>query len=454
VKDRKYRVLVVDDDPLMQSVLEMKLTAWGYLVVVASDAYEAFELLHRENLALVLSDVVMPELSGLELLRELKRTDVDRPVILMTAHGTVGMAVEAMQEGAENFLTKPLDYAELRRSMDRAIESRQVLRHSRRPNRTVGRRQGMGGFQGASPEMQRVYEMIESLALSDSPVLITGESGTGKELAARMIHERSLRSKGPFIAKNSAAIPRELVESEMFGHVRGAFTGAGQDRKGCFELADRGTLFLDEIAEMPMELQPKLLRILDEARFQPVGGNREMVVDVRILSATNIPPRSAVRDKLLREDLYYRLNVVTLHLPPLRQREGDIALLAHYFLDHFGQKFGASVREIHPETLAILEAYKWPGNVRELKNVIERATILSSSDRIMPSDIPAYVRHPDQESFDFEGLPQGMTIAEAERLLVIQTLRETGNNRSETARRLGVTERTIRNKIRTYGLTL
>jgi transcriptional regulator with PAS, ATPase and Fis domain len=302
--------------------------------------------------------------------------------------------------------------------------------------------------------MLRVYEMIESLALSESPVLITGESGTGKELAARMIHEQSPRSKGPFIAKNSAAIPRELLESEMFGHVKGAFSGAGQDRIGCFQLAHNGTLFLDEIAEMPMELQPKLLRVLDEARFQPVGGNREIAVDVRILSATNIPPRSAVRDKLLREDLYYRLNVVTLHLPPLRQREGDIALLAHYFLNHFSQKHGTSLQETHPETLAILEAYSWPGNVRELKNVVERATIFSGSDRLMPSDIPTHVRHPDQESFDFSGLPAGLTIAEAERFLVIQTLQETGNNRSETARRLGVTERAIRNKIRSYGLTL
>jgi DNA-binding NtrC family response regulator len=451
VADSSATILVVDDDATMRDVLEMRLQKWGYRVLLAADAHAATELLEAEDPDLVLSDVVMPELSGLDLLRALKRSDPDRPVILLTAHGTVEMAVEAMKSGALDFLTKPLNYGSLRSVLDQASHDRSLLR-SRENSPPAEKGQGFGRFVGASPQMTEVYELIDSLAGSDAPVLITGESGTGKELAARTIHELSDRKSGTFVAVNAAAIPRELVESEIFGHERGSFTGASQDRIGCFELADGGTLFFDEISEMPIELQPKLLRVLDEARFRRVGGKKEIVADVRMLSATNIAPQLAVKDNRLREDLYYRLNVFTLHLPPLREREGDIALLIQHFLDRFREKHDARARAMRDDAVELMEAYSWPGNVRELRNVMERATILAEGEWIEVSHLPAYVRKPSAEPMDDVSIPSGLSAAEVEKRLILQTLDETGNNKAETARRLGLNVKTIRNKLRSYGL--
>jgi DNA-binding NtrC family response regulator len=444
-------ILVVDDDATMRDVLEMRLQTWGYRVLLAGDAHEASALLEKEDPDLVLSDVVMPELSGLDLLRTLKRSDPDRPVILLTAHGTVEMAVEAMKAGALDFLTKPLNYGNLRTVLDQASHDRDLLR-SQGSAPAESSEVAFGRFVGSSSPMVEIYELIDSLAGSDAPVLITGESGTGKELAARTIHELSERSQGPFVAMNAAAIPRELVESEIFGHEKGSFTGASQDRIGCFELADGGTLFLDEISEMPIELQPKLLRVLDEARFRRVGGRKEIVADVRMLSATNIPPQTAVRENRLREDLYYRLNVFTLHLPPLREREDDIPHLVQHFLDKFREKHQARARAIREEALELLRAYSWPGNVRELRNVMERATILADGEWIEVSHLPAYIRTPSAEPMDDSPIPSGMSAAEVEKRLILQTLDETGNNKAETARRLGLNVKTIRNKLRSYGL--
>jgi len=415
-------------------------------------------MLRTSDPDLVLSDVVMPELSGLDLLRELKKSDPTRPVILLTAHGTVEMAVEAMKEGAIDFLTKPLNYANLRAVLDEARRDRDLLRQTRQESaespKTPRDRARTHGFIGSSSSMREIYRMIESLSGSDASVLITGESGTGKELAAQTIHEASQRREGPFVALNAAAIPRELVESEIFGHERGAFTGASQERMGCFELADGGTLFLDEIAEMPIELQPKLLRVLDEARFRRVGGRKEITVDTRVLSATNIPPRTAVRDGRLREDLYYRLNVFTLHLPPLREREGDIPLLAQHFLEASRTKHGSRAQALREEALELLEEYSWPGNVRELRNVMERAAILAEGEWIEAHHLPAYVRNPreDQEETGTSELqvPSGLSAADVEKQLILQTLDETGNNKAETARRLGLNVKTIRNKLRAW----
>jgi DNA-binding NtrC family response regulator len=300
--------------------------------------------------------------------------------------------------------------------------------------------------------MAEVYALIESLAHSDAPVLITGESGTGKELAARTIHDLSNRKGDPFVAMNAAAIPRELVESEIFGHEKGSFTGATQDRVGCFELADGGTLFLDEISEMPIELQPKLLRVLDEARFRRVGGKKEIVADVRMLSATNVPPQVAVRDNRLREDLYYRLNVFTLHLPSLRERTGDIPHLVQFFLELFRKKHRSRAEAMREDTLELMEAYGWPGNVRELRNVMERATILAQGEWIEVTHLPAYVRNPSAEPMTDAPIPSGLNAAEVEKRLILQTLDETGNNKAETARRLGLNVKTIRNNLRAYGI--
>lgn len=450
---RGARVLVVDDDATMREVLELRLQKWGYRVLLAADAREATERIREERPDLVLSDVVMPDVSGLDLLRELRSSDPDRPVILLTAHGTVEMAVEAMKAGAVDFLTKPLNYTSLRAVLDHALRDREILVRTRAAASADGETaEGFGRFVGASPSMKEVYELIRSLAGSDAPVLITGESGTGKELAARTIHEASRRCEEPFVALNAAAIPRELVESEIFGHERGAFTGATQDRAGCFELADGGTLFLDEISEMPIELQPKLLRVLDEARFRRVGGKREIVTDVRLLSATNVDPTAAVRDQKLREDLFYRLNVFTLRLPPLRERDGDIARIARHYLDRFREKHGAPARAIRDEALELLEGYAWPGNVRELRNVMERATVLASGEWIEASHLPPYVRSPREEGVEDLQIPTGLSAAEVEKRLILQTLDETGNNKAETARRLGLNVKTIRNKLRSYGL--
>jgi DNA-binding NtrC family response regulator len=445
-------VLVVDDDPTMRDVLEMRLQEWGFQVLLAADAREASQLVREENPDLVLSDVVIPEMSGLELLREMKLNDPDRPVLLLTAHATVEMAVEAIKGGALDFLTKPLSYPKLRVVLEQALRDRELLDRSRNVVTKLQKNKGFGPFVGTSPQMAEVYALIRDLAANDASVLITGESGTGKELAAQTIHDRSARSEKSFVAVNAAAIPRELVESELFGHERGAFTGASQDRMGCFELADGGTLLLDEIGEMPMELQPKLLRLLDEARFRRVGGKREITVNVRTISATNQDPREAVQEGTLREDLYYRLNVVTLRLPPLRHRTGDIGLMAQYYLDVFRRKHQSEARALREETLDALERYRWPGNVRELKNVMERAVILARGEWTEPSHLPPYIRDPAEKDTKRLSFPSGLTAAVVEKHLILQTLDETDNNKAEAARRLDLNVKTIRNKLKAYGI--
>jgi DNA-binding NtrC family response regulator len=446
------KVLVVDDEATMRDILEMRLKEWGFDVLVASDASEAKEMARGEHPDLVLSDVVMPGMSGVDLLRELKGTDPSRPVILLTAHGTVEMAVEAIKAGARDFLTKPLSYPNLRAVLKEVREERRHLDRSHELAQDPHGGGGLGPFLGTSPQMREVYALIRDLAASDAAVLITGESGTGKELTARTIHELSPRREGPFVALNAAAIPRELVESEIFGHEKGAFTGASRDRAGCFELADRGTLLLDEIAEMPMELQPKLLRVLDEARFRRVGGKREISVDVRTISATNRDPREAVKEGQLREDLYYRLNVLTIQLPALREREGDIPLLAQSFLEEFRRKHRTETRAIREEALELLGKYRWPGNVREIRNVMERAVILARNGWIEPSHLPPYVRDPSGAEEDDIPVPSGITVAEMERRMILKTLDETGNNKAEAARRLNLNVKTIRNKLKSYGI--
>jgi two-component system response regulator HydG len=460
------RILVVDDDPTFRDVLDMRLQTWGYRVRVAHDAREAEDLARDWRPDLVLTDVVMPDASGLELLGRLRNDNAARPVILLTAHATVEMAVEAMKCGAVDFLTKPLDYQNLQ-SLVRDTLSRREPAMVKGPapgasNATSAARQsgtsngatedGLGAFLGRSPAMRSVYSLLRSIAASDASVLITGESGTGKELAASTIHELSRRRQGPFIPVNTAAIPRELMESEIFGHEKGAFTGAASARAGCFELADGGTLFLDEIGEMPRELQPKLLRVLDQARIRRLGGSREFIFDVRTLAATNRDPRGAVVEGLLREDLYFRLNVLHVHLPPLREREGDVSFLARRFADDIARKHDFGPGEIKEEAVQILTRYRWPGNVRELRNIVERAVVLAAGEPITPMHLPTYLRTPDELRSRSYSFPPEATVADAERELILKTLMETGNNKTETARRLGLTARTIHSKLKAYRL--
>ena len=449
--NRKTKIMVVDDEEAMREVLEMRLQGWGFDVRSACDGLEAQDLALSYDPDIIISDVVMPELSGLDLLRSLKADRADRPVVLVTAQGSIDLAVEAMKQGAQDFVTKPLDYGKLRAILQVAENDLELRRKSQRLLSQLDQG-GFGNFVGSSKAMREVYSLIQSLSSTDASVIITGESGTGKELAARTIHQMSSRSTGPFIAVNAAAIPENLMESEILGHEKGAFTGAIGLRAGCFELANRGTLFLDEIAEMPLALQPKLLRVIEDRRVRRVGGSHEFSVDVRAIAATNKHPWAAVEGGRLREDLYYRLNVFTIALPQLRERKGDIALLAHYFMREFNRKHDTRVEGLREEAVELLKAYPWPGNVRELKNVMERAVILARGKWIESSHLPAYVVTPHAGSGAKIVLPIGVTAAEAEKELILKTLENTGQNKAEAARQLGIDVKTIRNKLKFYGL--
>ncbi len=435
----------------MRMVLEMRLQGWGYDVLTAGEGEEAQQLAEAHSPDLVLTDVVMPGLSGLELLHALQQGDPGRPVILMTAQGTIDMAVEAMKQGALDFLTKPLDYVKLKSVLDAAQKDIALRRQSRRLVSQLEKSQTFGPFVGNSRRMREVYQVLESLAGSDAAAIISGESGTGKELAARAIHERSARARGPFIAINAAAIPETLMESEIFGHEKGAFTGAVGLRQGCFELANHGTLFLDEIAEMPLTLQPKLLRVLEDGRVRRLGGSHEIALDVRLIAATNRDPQDAVHKGALREDLFYRLNVFHVVLPPLRDRKEDLPSLVQHFIVELNARHHTDVVAVRPEALERLKSYHWPGNVRELRNVLERAVILAKGEWIEISHLPPYLRDGDGGSRN-RLILEASTAADAERELILKTLQQTGNNKAEAARRLGLDVKTIRNKLKAYGI--
>ncbi len=449
---RRLSILVVDDESALREVLSLRIADWGYDVHTAADAAEAERLIQERRPDVVLSDVVLPDVTGLELLRRLKRHSPSLPVILITAHGTIDAAVEAMKEGARDFLTKPLDYGSLRALLDETAAELRRRGEIEALERLLEREPGIGGLVGRSKPMRELFRLIELLASSDAPAIVTGESGTGKELVVRAIHELSARRKGPFVAVNAAAIPEGLIESEIFGHEQGAFTGATRSRPGCFELANGGTLFLDEIAEMPMALQPKLLRILETGKARRLGGSKEITFDVRILAATNRPPAVAVREGYLREDLYYRLNVFELTLPPLRERTEDLPLLTQHFIREFNRKHGLEVEGLSEAAARLLEAHPWPGNVRELRNVMERAVIVAQAGWIEPSHLPPYLRARRGGGAPTIRIPVGTTFAEAERALILETLERVGGNKAEAARQLGLDVKTIRNKLKRYGL--
>jgi two-component system, NtrC family, response regulator HydG len=452
VTARKKKILVVDDDDGIRESLQVLLSTWGFEVLQAADAMKATELVERHDPDIVISDVVMPEVSGLELLRTLKAGNPHRPVLLFTAQGSIDMAVEAMKQGARDFLTKPVtDLPKLKALLDDAEEEIEMRRRSKR---LAARAEGEAnsGFIGSSKAMRDVFELISSVAGRDVSVMITGESGTGKELVARSIHQLSHRGGKPFIALNAAAIPETLMEAELFGHERGAFTGAVGMRQGVFEQANGGTLFLDEIAEMPLQLQPKLLRVLSDGRVRRLGGSHEFEFDVRVVAATNRDPLLAIDDGRLREDLYYRLNVVPITLPPLRDRKEDIPLLVQYFISEFNRKHHLNIEGLTEHGTHRLERYSWPGNVRELRNVIERTVVLAKGEWIDEADLPPYLRDPAAKSEKLVFAVGSTTVAEAERELIIKTLEKAGNNKAEAARQLGVDVKTIYNKLRQYNI--
>ncbi len=456
---------MVDDEAAVREVLAMRLGAWGYEVCTAEDGEEAVRMASSRRPRIVLSDVVLPDISGIDLLPGLRSSTSPPPeVVMMTAHGNIDVAVQAMQRGARDFLTKPLDYGRLRSVLDR-VEGDEPAEEATRVDRDASSAPGTPpaltaastGLTSRNPGMRELLALLEKLASSDASALITGESGAGKEVFARTIHRMSRRRSGPFVAVNAAALPEGLVESELFGHERGAFTGAAGVRRGCFELADGGTLFLDEIAEMPVSLQPKLLRVLEEGTLRRLGGGREIPFDVRVLAATNREPEEAVREGKLREDLFYRMNVFHLRIPPLRSRTEDIPLLAESFIAQANSRHRLSVEGIGSEAGEVLAEYPWPGNVRELRNVIERACILAGSGTLEPEHLPRHlwdggVRPVAEVSGDRVVLPVGITAAEAERQLILATLERAGNNKAEAARVLNLNVKTIRNKLKQYGL--
>jgi DNA-binding NtrC family response regulator len=453
VTARKRKILVVDDDPGIRASLGVLLQSWGFEALQAADATEAEKLVQRQEPDIVITDLVMPETSGLELLKKLKAGDPHRPVLLVTAQGSIDIAVEAMKQGARDFLTKPLtDLPKLKTLLDDAERELEMRRKAKRLAARVDEEGGPNDFIGNSKAIREVFQIIESVAQRDVSVMITGESGTGKEVVARTIHRMSRRESKPFVAINAAAIPESLIESELFGHERGAFTGAVATRQGVFEQANGGTLLIDEVAEMPMPLQPKLLRVLADGRVRRLGGTYEFEFDVRVLASTNRDPLKAIEDGKLREDLYYRLNVVPIALPALRGRTEDVPLLVQHFIGEFNTKHRLGLEGVTDDALSMLKAYSWPGNVRELRNIIERSVVLAKGEWIDEKDLPPYVRDPSLRPEKLVFSVGETTVADAERELILRTLEKAGNNKAEAARQLGVDVKTIYNKLKSYGI--
>jgi two-component system, NtrC family, response regulator HydG len=440
-------LLVADDDPGLRESLERTLTREGYRVVLASDGRAALERVQAGGVDLIVTDLRMPGLTGLELLRAAKAIMPDVDVILLTAFGTVEEAVKAMKDGAYDFLTKPFRREQLIKLVDKALERRDLIEQNKALKKQLEDIRAKGQMIGSSPAYRRMLSLVEQVADSSATILIQGESGAGKELVARAIHERSGRRAGPFVAVNCAALPETLLESELFGYEKGAFTGAASRKEGRFELANVGTLFLDEVADLSLVTQPKILRVLQEGEFERLGGTRTIQVDVRIVAATNQDLAEMVKDKRFREDLYYRLNVITVRVPPLRERHEDIRLLAQHYLRVYAAKNGRKLEGFSNEALERLESYRWPGNVRELENLIERTVLLARKDRIDAEDLPeeiAGVKRPPRDAvLELVGTP----LAEIEQRLLDETLRITGGNKTQAAKLLGIDVRTVARKL-------
>ncbi len=455
-------ILVVDDEPNYQIVLSELLRDEGYEVFTADSGTAGLPIVRDTDLDLVLTDMKMPGMDGIEFLREIKKFNKELPVILITAYAEVEKAVEAMHLGAFTYLAKPFSNEELLANVGKAVEHYGLIREIRRLRDEAIPRSGFGGMIGKNPSMLAVYQLIEKVAPTPSSVLITGESGTGKELVARAIHNLSPRREAPFISVNCAALSENLLESELFGHEKGAFTDAVAMRKGRFELADTGTLFLDEIGEMPQPLQAKLLRVLQERSFERVGGNTTLEVDVRILAATNKDLKDEVDKGNFREDLYYRLNVIHIHLPPLWERVDDIPELVSHFLQKNAARLGRERLDISPEALRLLVSLPWEGNVRELENTIERAAILCSGDRIEAEDVQPdsgatdngheWSSRLDLEQFIPENLSLSDVLSGIEERLVRRALEESDNVQTRAAEKLGITKSLLQYKMKKYNI--
>jgi len=452
------KILIVDDEKNYPMVISELLYEEGYSSVTASSGMEALDILNNEIIDLVLTDVKMPGISGIQLLEKIKEINPDIPVIIMTAHGSVEKAVEAMHKGAYTFILKPFENQALIAHIAKAISVYRIVQENNILREAITSRFSFDNIIGKSKPMQEIYETIKKVAPSNASVLIEGESGTGKELVAKSIHYNSLRKGNPMVAVNCAAFAETLLENELFGHEKGAFTGANTMKKGRFEISDKGTLFLDEIGELPISLQVKLLRVLQEKAIERVGGTDSIPVDFRLISATNKNLEDEVKKGKFREDLFYRLNVVKVKLPPLKDRSDDIPLLIRHFIDkytHGSQSIG-KVSGISPEAVRILCDYRWKGNVRELENVIERSVIFCNGDTITPADLPAQLRQNPPSILDLEGIPEGVGLAETlavvEKRMIQKAMKLSDNIQTKAADLLGIGKSGLNQKLKKFNL--
>ncbi|MGD8392945.1 MAG: sigma-54 dependent transcriptional regulator [Desulfobacterales bacterium] len=455
--NKQHTVLVVDDDSAHRTMLNTLINGWGYAVSEADDGSTAVDKIKETAFDLVLMDVRMVKVSGLEALEVIKSVNPAIPVIIMTAYSSVETAVEALKQGAHDYLTKPLDFDKLRLTIERAMEHNRLKEENRLLRQTLGQQFDSQNIIGKSPAMLKLLETVAQVAASEATVLISGESGTGKELIAGAIHYNSLRKEGPFVKINCAAITETLLESELFGHEKGAFTGADRRKDGRFSQAHGGTLLLDEVSEMSLMMQVKLLRVLQERELCRVGGEDTIQVDVRVIAATNKDLLKQIKDGAFREDLYYRLNVVELKVPPLSARREDIPLLAQYFLEKFATKNRKEIKGFTPSAMDNLIRYDWPGNVRELMNAIERGVVLARTNYLDVSDFPFIKEtmgsnNPDAHDSAMLAMQGDVPLEEVEKAAILKTLEAAGGNKSETARRLGITRKTLHKKLKAYGV--
>lgn len=459
----RHKILVVDDEESIREFFEIMLKREGYEVFTKSNGREGLEFLKGTPVDLVISDIQMPELSGMEMLAKIRETDPELPVVMITAFGSTETAVEAMKLGAYDYVQKPFKIDEVKIIVRQALERRSLRMENAQLKKELGTKYAFDNIVGGAPPMMRIYEMVKRVANTKSSALITGESGTGKELIARAIHYNGPLKDKPFVTVNCGAIPENLMESEMFGHKKGSFTGAIADKKGLFEVANGGTIFLDELGELPLTMQVKLLRVIQEGTFKRVGGTEDIHVEVRVISATNKVLDTEVKAGRFREDLYYRLNVIQIQCPPLRERKEDIAMLANHFLDKFSKALGTSVKKISNEAMDTLKRYHFPGNVRELENIIERTVALEPGTVILPESLPRHLaetQSPQTSNLDAhrididveKGIELEKLVAEFERTLLVKALEQTGGIKKRAAKILGISFRSMRYRVDKYSL--
>lgn len=459
--ETKPRILVVDDEASIREFLQIMLKREKIQVEVAQNGREALEKLAEQDFDLVISDLQMPEVNGLELLAKIKEKDPETLVIMITAFGSTETAVEAMKLGAYDYLTKPFKIDDVKLRIRKALEKRVLVQDNTRMRQELGERYSYANIVGGAPEMLKVFDLIKRVAPTNSNVLITGESGTGKELVAKAIHYQSTLADKPFISVNCGAISENLFESEMFGHKKGSFTGAIQDKKGFFEAANGGTLFLDEVGEIPLPQQATLLRAISDGTFHPVGSTESVTCNVRIVAATNRELEEDIKTKVFREDLYFRLNVIGIKVPALRQRREDISMLTEYFVEKFAKQFGKTVQNVSSEALTLMKAYGWPGNVRELENVVERMIALDSSQSLLPESLPDHIREPLKPRFEAlgkqliwnaGGVRLDDILSSVEKEFVLKALEQAKGIKKDAAKLLNITMRSMRYRLEKFGM--